>query len=207
MNMKEKSFAGIFHFWLVLSFFMTIFIGQQAGAIAAEVYQIDPEHSSLSFAVKHLTVSTVTGQFTDYRGMIQYDPADPSTFMVDVDIKSSSIDTRQQQRDKHLKSADFFDAEKYPAITFKSKKLSGSTITGDLTMHGVTKEISIPVSISGPVNSPMGGKVIGISAETTINRQDFGISWNKTLDSGGYMVSDEVKIMVNIEAGNKAKEK
>ncbi len=209
MNMKAKRLAGIFHFWGVLGFFMLVFLGQRTDVLAAEVYEIDPAHSSLNFAVKHLTVSTVTGQFIDYSGTIQYDPAEASSFMSEVNIKASSIDTRQEKRDAHLKSADFFDVEKYPAITFKSKRLTAQggsyAITGDLTMHGVTKEISIPVIISGPVNSPMGAKVIGLSGETTINRQDFGISWNKTLDSGGFMVSDEVKITVNIEAGNKGK--
>ena len=202
-------------------------------AAAADSYQIDSAHSSFGFSVKHLTVSTVTGEFTDYSGTIQFDPKDPSAFMSEVTIKTASIDTRQKERDHHLRSADFFDAEKFPVISFKSKKLTPGSgalekprdptvgapgladtmnpqlfigvyrLTGDLTMHGVTKEISIPVMISGPVKSPMGGEVIGLSGETTINRQDFGISWNKALDSGGWMVGDEVKISVNLEAHKK----
>jgi len=180
--------------------------GGRAGA--ADTFQIDRAHSSLGFAVKHLTVSTVKGEFTDYSATIQFDPKDPSAFVAEVNIKTSSIDTRQQKRDEHLRSADFFDAEKFPTISFKSKKVQGNeagsyVITGDLTMHGVTKEISIPVMISGPVKGPMGGDVIGLSGETTINRQDFGISWNKALDSGGWMVGDEVKISVNLEAHKK----
>ena len=207
MNTRAKRSAGMFRFWAVFAFSLIFCFGQRTGAIAAESYRIDPAHSSLSFAVKHLTVSTVTGQFADFSGTVQYDPADPTTFMTEVTIKTSSIDTHQEKRDAHLKGADFFDAEKYPAITFKSKTLTGKedsyTLAGDLTMHGVTKEVSIPVTILGPVNSPMGGKVLGISGETTINRQDFGISWNKTLDSGGYVVGNDVKIIVNIEAGKK----
>ena len=207
MIMIRKQSSGMARFWVGVGLLASVLISKNSGAIAAEIYQVDAAHSSFNFSVKHLTVSTVTGQFTDFNGTIQYDPADPNSFLADVVIKATSVDTRQEQRDKHLKGADFFDVEKYPAITFKSKNLTGSgtnyTITGDLTMHGVTKDISIPVTISGPVKSPFGSKVIGLSGEATLNRQDFGISWNKALDAGGYVVGDEVKIMVNIEAGNK----
>lgn len=188
---------------LMISFLLS---GGRAGA--ADIFQIDRAHSSLGFSVKHLTVSTVTGEFTDYSGTIQFDAKDPSAFAAEVNIQTSSIDTRQPKRDEHLRSADFFNAEKFSTISFKSKKAQGNeaggyVINGDLTMHGVTKEISIPVMISGPVKSPMGGDVIGLSGETTINRQDFGISWNKALDTGGFMVGDEVKISVNFEAHKK----
>ena len=122
-----------------------------------------------------------------------------------------TLDTRNKDRDNHLRNGDFLDAEKFPEITFKSKTLGmtegngeyGYLLTGDLTLRGVTKEISIPVNISGPVVAPFGGKVIGLSGETTIDRQDFGVSWNKALDTGGYVVSNEVKIAVNIEADYK----
>ncbi len=178
------------------------------GGFAADTYQIDPIHSSLGFAVQHLMVSTVKGEFTEYAGTIEFDQKNPSAFTASVRIQSASIDTRNKQRDGHLKTGDFFDAEKFPEIVFKSKKLepiegNEYMLTGDLTIRGITKEISIPLSIAGPVNSPMGGQVIGLSGETTINRQDFGVSWNKALDSGGYVVSDEVKILVNIEASHK----
>ncbi len=153
-------------------------------------------------------VSTVKGEFTDYTGTIQFDKADLSAFAAEVTIQSASIDTRNQERDKHLKSGDFLDAEKFPEIIFQGKKLElvegdDYMLTGDLTIRGVTKEISIPVTIAGPVNSPFGTKVIGFAGETKINRQDFGVSWNKALDTGGYVVSDEVKILVNVEAGYK----
>ena len=207
--MQSKFEKGVQLFRRILPvIFLTLFV-LWAGrvAVAAETYQIDRAHSSLGFAVKHLTVSTVNGEFTDYSGAIQFEKADPSMFAIEVNIKTASIDTRQKQRDDHLRGADFFDAEKFPVISFKSKKLTAQgnsyLLTGDLTMHGVTKEISIPLTISGPVKSPMGGEVIGLSAETRINRQDFGISLNKALDSGGYVVGDEVKVLVNIEAHKK----
>ena len=178
-------------------------------SFAADIYTIDGVHSQIGFAVKHLTVSTVKGSFSDYAGAITFDVVDPSAIKTDVTIQVNSINTQNEKRDGHLKSADFFDAEKFPTITFKSTGATKSgdayTITGDLTMHGVTKSISIPCTIAGPVKGMQGDDVIGLSGQTTINRQDFGISWNKTLDEGGYVVSDEVAVTVDIEA-HKAKE-
>ena len=203
----KKDFFDIVHCLAFAGIFVVSGLSAFSRAMAADTYQVDPVNSSVGFSVKHLTVSTVTGEFRDFSGTIQFDPLDPAAFVAGVDIKVASIDTRQPKRDEHLRSKDFFDAEKFLAITFKSKKLTevkdvnSYTLTGDLTMHGVTKEISIPVVISGPVKSPMGKEVIGLSAETTINRQDFGVSWNKALDSGGYVVGDEVRVLVNIEAG------
>ena len=207
MNKDKKKIFDVIRCGTVAGVLMFSCMLYSSRANATETYQIDRAHSSLGFAVKHLTVGTVNGEFTDYFGTIQFDKADPAVFAAEVNIKTASIDTRQKQRDDHLRGADFFDAEKFPVVSFKSKKLTaqGNTylLTGDLMMHGVTKEISIPLTISGPVKSPMGGEVIGLSAETTINRQDFGVSWNKALDSGGYVVGDEVKISVNIEAHKK----
>ena len=204
---KNKRGFSVIRFLMIASIFTVGCLSAFGRVNAADTYQIDRAHSSLGFSVKHLTVSAVNGEFTDYSGTIQFDKADPSMFAAEVNIKTASIDTRQKQRDDHLRSADFFDAEKFPMISFKSKKLAaqGNTylLTGDLTMHGVTKEISIPLTIAGPVKGPMGGEVIGISGETMINRQDFGVSWNKALDSGGYVVGDEVKVSVNIEAHKK----
>ena len=232
MSKNKRGFSVIW-FLMIAGILMVSCLSAFSRASAADTYQIDRAHSSLGFAVRHLTVSTVNGEFTDYSGTIQFDKADPSMFTAEVNIKTASIDTRQKQRDDHLRGADFFDAEKFPEISFKSKKLSPCSgalekprdptapmpgladatnpqlfigvfrLTGDLTMHGVTKEISILLTIAGPVKGPMGGEVIGLSAETTINRQDFGVSWNKALDSGGYVVGDEVKISVNLEAHKK----
>ncbi len=193
----------------------TLFAGIFAGLLmvtvswAADTYTIDGVHSQIGFAVKHLTVATVKGSFSDYSGAVTFDAADPSAVTANVTIQVSSINTQNEKRDGHLKSADFFDAETFPAITFKSTSVTKAgdayTVTGDFTMHGVTKSISFPCIIAGPVKGMQGDDVIGLSGQTTINRQDFGISWNKTLDEGGYVVSDEVAVTIDIEA-HKAKE-
>ena len=176
-------------------------------ALAAETYIIDTSHSSIGFAVKHLGVATTKGEFTDYTGTIVYDPEDPSAFNAEALVESASINTRNDQRDGHLRSADFFDVENYPAITFKSGQLRhedyGYVLDGDLTIKEVTKPISIPVVILGPITGPKGGDVIGLAGETVINRQDFGVSWSKQMDNGGLVVSDEVTITVDIEAHKK----
>ena len=189
----------------VFSFIAGLLLGAQA--YAGDVYSIDPAHSSIGFTVKHMMVSNVTGNFGQFEGTVDFDPNDLVSSKAEALIQTASIDTRVGKRDEHLKSADFFDAAKYPTITFTSKKIIGKgeqyTIVGDLTMKGVTKEVSIPVSISGPVKSPMGGAVIGLSGQFTINRQDYGISFNKALDNGGLMVSDNVKVDINIEAKRK----
>ena len=171
---------------------------------AADVYTIDPAHSEIGFAVKHLTVSTVRGNFKDFAGTIQLDPADPASLSAEATIQAASIDTNAEGRDTHLKSIDFFDTETYPTITFKStgaqKEGEEYILTGDLTMHGVTKQVTIPLSIAGPVKGMKEAMVIGLSGDLSINRQDYGISWNKTLDTGGLVVSDDVRITVNLEA-------
>ena len=175
---------------------------------AAEKYDIDAAHSTLGFAIKHMQVGTTRGGFDDYTGSVSYDPDDFSTFNAEVTIQVNSIDTKVEARDKHLKAPEFFDVEKFPTITFKSTRLEkrgeGAVIVGDLTMKGVTKEITFPVSISGPVNSPHGAAVIGIEGETMINRQDYGISFSKALDNGGLMVDDMVKLVIEIEASAKS---
>lgn len=174
---------------------------------AAEVYKVDAGHSSVGFSTKHLMVSTVNGSFDEYEGAITYDPADPKAFKADLTIQAKSIDTNQEKRDAHLRNADFLDADKFPTITFVSKSLSGGegsyTLTGDLTIKGVTKEISFPVTVSGPVQSPMGGAVIGLDANFTINRQDYGVSWSKAMDNGGLVVSNDVAVKISLEAVKK----
>ncbi|MCA9401615.1 MAG: polyisoprenoid-binding protein [Candidatus Omnitrophica bacterium] len=170
-------------------------------------YEIDGTHSTLGFAVKHLQVGTTRGGFNDYKGSISFDPDNYDAFKADVTIKASSIDTDLEARDNHLKSDDFFAVETYPAITFTSDRLEqrgeGTVIVGDLTIKGITKTLTIPVQISGPVKSPFGSSVIGITGQTFINRQDFNITWNKSMDSGGYVVGDEVNLIIEIEAHHK----
>ncbi len=177
---------------------------------AVEKYDIDVTHSTLGFAIKHMQVGTTRGGFNDYTGSVSYDPDDFSTFNAEVTIQVNSIDTKVEARDKHLIAPEFFDAEKFSTITFSSTRLEkrgeGTVIVGDLTMKGVTKEITFPVLISGPVKSPFGATVIGIEGETMINRQDYGISFSKALDNGGLIVDDMVKLVIEIEAGAKSAE-
>ncbi len=170
---------------------------------AADTYTIDPAHTSFGFTVKHMMISNVPGEFDKFSGQIMYSPADLANSKADVTIDVNSINTRIDKRDAHLKSPDFFDAAKFPTITFVSTKFTPTAITGNLTMKGVTKEVTIPVTISGPVKTMMGGNAIGITGSVTINRQDYGINWNKTLDQGGFAVSNDVLITISVEADQK----
>ncbi|HXU30169.1 MAG TPA: YceI family protein [Thermoanaerobaculia bacterium] len=176
-------------------------------ALAADTYSIDKAHSEVSFRIRHL-LTKVPGRFDDFSGTIQFDPAKPATSSVEFTIKATSIDTGNENRDKHLRTADFFDVEKFPEISFKStavKEVSKNRyqVTGAFTLHGVTKTIILPVEYLG--EAKMGENVkAGFSAETTINRKDYGIVWNNPLESGGTVLGEEVEIAINIEA-NKAK--
>jgi polyisoprenoid-binding protein YceI len=171
---------------------------------AAEEYKIDRAHSSVGFAVRHMVVSKVKGEFNEWSGTILYDDKDISKSSVEVTIKTASVDTKDVKRDEHLRSADFFDVEKHPEIIFKSKRIEksddGYVAVGDLTLRGVTKEIQISFEIAGMITDPYGNTRMGLSASTKINRQDFGVSWSKTLDTGGLVVSDDVDIEIEIEA-------
>lgn len=176
-------------------------------AQAADEYAFDKAHSTLGFSVTHLMVSKVPGQFNDYEGKVVFDANDLAASKIDVTIQTASIDTNNEKRDVHLKTADFFDAEKFPTIMFVSKSIAKEgdqyKATGDLTLKGVTKEISFPLTIAGPVASPMGDTALGLEASFKLNRQDYGITWNKALDSGGLMVSDDVNINISVEAHKK----
>ncbi|HEU4929531.1 MAG TPA: YceI family protein [Candidatus Krumholzibacteria bacterium] len=176
-------------------------------ARAQDTYTIDPVHTSIAFKVKHMMVSDVKGQFERFSGTIVLDPKNVEASSVDVTIETPSISTNNEKRDGHLKSPDFFDAEKFPTITFKSKKVMKKgeqwVAVGDFTMRGVTKEIELPFTLSGPVSAGT-ASVIGVSAATEINRQDYGVSWNKTLDAGGAVVSDKVRIELEVEAKKQA---
>lgn len=166
-------------------------------------YIVDPAHTSVSFSVKHLVISTVKGSFTKFEGKIEYDENEISKWKVSGKIYVESINTNNEDRDKHLKSADFFDVKKYPFITFESKNFAkkddGYICKGNLTMHGVSKEIEIPFKILGKIKDPWGKERIGVEASLKLNRQDFGISWSKTLDNGGLVVSNEVQIELSAE--------
>jgi polyisoprenoid-binding protein YceI len=179
-------------------------------AAATSTWQIDPAHSSAQFAVKHLAISTVRGAFTKVNGTVQLDDKDITKSSVDVTIDVNSVDTRVPDRDKDLRSDHFFDAEHYPTITFKSKRIEQVApgklkVTGDLTIHGITKEVTLDVDgPTAPVKDPWGNQRIAINATTKINRQDFGVKWNATMDNGGVVVGDEVAITIDAESVQKA---
>jgi len=167
-------------------------------------HTIDASHSHIDFSVKHMMVSTVKGRFKSFSGDVNIDETNPAASKVEVTIETASIDTGAEQRDAHLRSADFFDAEKYPTITFVSKKveaLGNDTyrVTGDLTVHGVTREIPLEITREGVAQNMYGKQVQAFSAAFTINRKDFGLEWNVALESGGWLVSDQVKVSLDIE--------
>jgi len=173
-----------------------------------ETFTLDKVHSQVGFKVRHF-VSKVNGRFGDYEGTVNIDRAKPEASSVEITIKTESINTDNAQRDGHLKSPDFFDAAKYPTITFKSTKVvakgnNAYDVTGNFTLHGVTKEITVPVSFMGFIKDPRGGEKAGFEASTVINRKDYGIVWNQTLDAGGTVLGDEVTVDLNFEANKKA---
>jgi polyisoprenoid-binding protein YceI len=178
-------------------------------AFAAELYTLDKAHSSVGFSITHMMVSKTTGGFDDMEGLVQFDPNDLANSRFDVTIKAASINTKNEQRDGHLRGADFFEVQKYPLIVFKSKKIVKKSrdsyiVIGDLTMKAVTKEVKLPVKVSGPVKDPMGGgQVLGLESHFIINRQDYGVNWNKALDNGGVVIGNDVDVSVSIEAGKK----
>jgi polyisoprenoid-binding protein YceI len=168
-------------------------------------YQIDTVHTHVGFSVKHMMVSTVRGQFGSYRGNLELDPKDFTKSKFEGEIDVESINTGNEQRDAHLRTNDFFDAPNHPKITFKSTKIESKggndyLVTGDLTIRGVTKEIELAVEWSGTSKNPYGKTVTGLSAHTTINRKDFGVSFNALLETGGVAVGEKVKIEVEVEA-------
>lgn len=173
-------------------------------SFAAE-WKVDPNHSTAGFAVRHMMVSTVRGSFSGIKGTIDYDPANLEASKANLTIDASTIDTRNENRDKDLRSAKFFDVEKYPTITFVSKRVVPQgqgkfQLVGDMAMHGVTKEVTF--SVEGPMPAVKDGKGnlhSGASASTKINRKDFGLTWNGPLEGGGVTVSDEVELTVEVE--------
>jgi polyisoprenoid-binding protein YceI len=174
-------------------------------AAATSTWQIDPNHSAAQFAVRHLAISTVRGAFTKVSGTVQLDDKDISKSTVDVTIDAASVDTRVPDRDKDLRSDHFFDVEKYPTLTFKSTRVEQAEagklkVTGDLTIHGVTKQVVLDVEgPTAPVKDPWGNQRAAANAATKINRQDFGVKWNAKMDNGGWVVGDDVAITIDVE--------
>jgi polyisoprenoid-binding protein YceI len=169
---------------------------------ASDTYNIDPMHSSVGFSVQHMVINKVRGKFSQFTGSVVVDGK--AIQSAKGTIQTGSIDTGIARRDTHLKSPDFFDATKYPTITFVSKRVEnkgGDTVLiGDYTMHGVTKELSLPVTLSGPIKDNWGGERIGLEAKTKLNRRDYGLTYNQALETGGLVVGDEIEIEINAEA-------
>ena len=167
-------------------------------------WQIDGAHTSVEFAVKHLMIATVRGRFGKVSGTVTTTGNAPAHAEVAVTIDVASIDTRESQRDAHLRSADFFDAENFPTITYRSKRTVGDVegnfqLIGDLTIRGITREVQLEVTSEGRTNDPWGNKRAGYSARTTVHRKDFGLTWNQLLEAGGVAVGDEVRISLDLE--------
>lgn len=167
-------------------------------------YQIDLAHSSASFSIKHMMIAKVHGAFEKISGTLVYDAASPGKSTLNVSIDAASINTHEAARDTHLKSADFFDVEKFPTLTFKATKVEGSgedlKVTGDLTIHGVTKTVTLDVEgPSAEIKDPWGQTKIGASGKTKINRKDFGLTWNAALETGGILVGEDVTISLDIQ--------
>jgi polyisoprenoid-binding protein YceI len=190
--------------WILSLILVALTFGTGSSLYSAEKFTLDASHSTVEFAVRHMVLSTVKGQFSDISGTILYDENDLSRSSIEVVIKVASINTNNAKRDDHLKSPDFFDAGTFPEITFKSTKIEKTgdsyLLTGTLTMRNVTKEISFPFEVTGRLTDPWGNIRMGAEASLKINRQDYGISWSKTLDGGGLVVGDEVKIGLSVEA-------
>ena len=173
-------------------------------ALAQSTYTSDKAHSEVSFTIRHL-VSRVSGRFNDFTATLKLEQAKPDASSVQLVIKAASINTDNENRDKDLRSDDFFDVEKFPEITFTSTKIKALgndsyEVTGKFTMHGVTREITLPVSFLGFIKDQRGNQRAGFTASTTLNRKDYGILWNRALDAGGYLLGDDVQVTINLEA-------
>ena len=168
------------------------------------IWKIDPTHSHVEFGVRHLMIATVKGRFADVEGSVSIDGDEVSTAQIDVRIGAASIDTRVEQRDAHLRSADFFDVQKHPSLRFKSTDVERAgddrlRVTGDLTIRDVTREVVLDVEERGTVTDPWGGERSGFHASATIDRKDFGLTWNQALETGGVVVGNQVRISIDVE--------
>jgi polyisoprenoid-binding protein YceI len=193
--MMNKSFYSLLAVTLALLL--------MAPAARAETWTIDTTHSYLTFKVRHF-FSNTKGSFDEWGGTIQFDPAKPTEGSVTVEVKTATIDTKDEKRDEHLRSKDFFDVENHPTMTFEStgvrKTEDGMILVGNFTLLGVTKEIEIPIEIYGAGPDAWGGTRAGFAGEVKINRKDYGMVWNKALDTGGAILGDDVTVEMEIEA-------
>jgi polyisoprenoid-binding protein YceI len=177
---------------------------QAATLGSVTTWQVDPAHTHVEFAVKHLMIATVRGRFSDVTGTVIVPDGDFSRAQVEATVNVASVDTREPQRDAHLKSPDFFEADKYPTMTFRSRRVENASrdtnqyrLIGELTLHGITKEVALEVTFEGVAKDPYGNNRAGFSATGKLNRKDFGLGWNQLLETGGVVVGDEVKISID----------
>ncbi len=175
-----------------------------ATATTTRTFTIDPAHSEVVFQVRHL-LTKVRGRFSDFSGTVAFDEVQPERSSVEFSVRTTSIDTNQADRDTHLRSDDFFSVERFPTLTFISTKVAAKgkgqyDVTGDLTIRGVTRSVILPVAYLGTAKDPWGNEKLGFETEITINRKDFGLSWNAALETGGFLVGDEVRISASVQA-------
>ena len=195
---KSKTILGV-----LLLLCISLMAG--AGISGAEMarYDVDPDHSSIEFSVAHMVVSKTKGRFTDYKGFVEMDPEGLKIKAIEAMINTASVNTMHEKRDGHLKNEDFFNVEKYPTMTYKMKysRKEGDNIIaiGDLTMLGVTREVTLTGKFNGLVKDPFGNTRAGFTAEGKLNRKDFGMNWSKLLDSGGMVVGDDITLKLEIE--------
>jgi polyisoprenoid-binding protein YceI len=175
---------------------------------STSTWNIDASHSTIEFSAKHMMITTVKGRLAEARGTIIIDEAKPEHSVAEVDFAAASIDTRAEQRDQHLRSPDFLDIEQFPTISFRSRRIDGARnepgasfrIIGDLTIRGVTREVTLDATYEGAGRDPWGGDRVSFSASTKIDRRDFGLVWNAALETGGVLVSNDVKIQIEVQA-------
>ncbi|MHB1224571.1 MAG: YceI family protein [Gemmatimonadaceae bacterium] len=171
-------------------------------------WNIDPAHSAIEFAAKHMMITTVKGRLAEMRGALQVDEANPERSSVEVEFDTASVDTRAAQRDDHLRSADFLDVERFPIMAFRSTRIEGARmepgtsfrVVGDLTIRDVTREVTLDAVFEGSGRDPWGGDRVSFAAETKIDRRDFGLTWNTTLETGGILVSNDIRIQLEVQA-------
>ena len=179
-----------------------------AGSPATSIWTIDPVHSLVEFSAKHMMITTVKGRFGTVNGTITADLRNPDNSHVEVEIDAASLDTRTEQRDQHLRSADFLDVERYPTITFKSTSVQGAyaregdefKVMGDLTIRGTTRRVTLDCTFDGTNKDPWGGERAGFSASTKIDRREWGLTWNQALETGGILVGNEIKVSLEVQA-------
>ena len=184
--------------------YITLALAALAAPAGAATYKIDPAHSSVTFTVAHMAISKVHGRFDKFSGTLDYTPGETKTWKTEAVIETASINTSAADRDNHLRGPDFFNAEKFPAMTFKSVRVSGvkgmkGKVHGELTLMGVTRPVALEVEVSGPATDPWGNERLGAVATAVINRKDFGLAWNKVLETGGLLVGEKVNITLELE--------